>query len=136
MKKFISILLVFVLATSMMFILTGCGEKKEEEKKATDLSAAAGTYKGLYTKFVGDSDDAKDESEPFSLELKADGTGKSMRNDATYDLTWKLDGEKFSMTETFMGITIDYTGTLKDGKLNIFNGDPEDDFTCEYVYEK
>ena len=29
-----------------------------------------------------------------------------------------------------------YTGTLVNGKLDIFNGDPEDIWSCEYVYEK
>lgn len=40
------------------------------------------------------------------------------------------------MTEKFLGISIEYTGTLADGKLDIFNADPNDDLTCEYVYEK
>ena len=40
------------------------------------------------------------------------------------------------MEETFLGITVEYNGTLTDGKLDIFNGDPSDDLTCEYVYEK
>lgn len=35
-----------------------------------------------------------------------------------------------------MGMKIDYTGTMKGDELSIFNGDPEDDFTCEYVYLK
>ena len=120
----------------MLIVLTGCGGKNKEEAKKQDLSAYAGKYTGLYTKFVGDSDDAKDDSEEFSLELKSDGTGTSNRNGESYNLTWNLDGEKFSMTEKFMGVTIDYTGTLVDGKLDIFNGDPEDAFTYEYVYTK
>ena len=40
------------------------------------------------------------------------------------------------MTEKFLGSTIDYTGTLKDDKLDIFNGDPDDMWTYEYVYKK
>ena len=28
------------------------------------------------------------------------------------------------------------TGTLKDGELTIFNGDPSSDLTYEYVYKK
>ena len=76
------------------------------------------------------------EEEEFSLELKKNGTGKHNRNDMSFDVTWKLDGEDFTMQETFLGMTIDYTGTLKDGELDIFNGDPEDIWTYEYVYEK
>ena len=85
---------------------------------------AAGTYKGIYTKFVGDDDDAKVTDEVFSLD------------DLDINVTWTLDGEKFTMQETFMGIKLDYTGTLVNGKLDIFNGDPEDIWSCEYVYEK
>ena len=40
------------------------------------------------------------------------------------------------MTEKFLGMTIDYTGTLKDGELHIYNGDPSSDLTYEYVYKK
>ena len=40
------------------------------------------------------------------------------------------------MTETFAGMSIDYNGTLDDGKLEIYNGDKDDDFTYMYVYEK
>ena len=97
---------------------------------------AAGTYKGIYTKFVGDDDDAKVTDEVFSLELKGDGTGIHHRDDLDINVTWTLDGEKFTMQETFMGIKLDYTGTLVNGKLDIFNGDPEDIWSCEYVYEK
>ena len=35
-----------------------------------------------------------------------------------------------------MGMKMDYTGTLKDGVLHLFNGDPSDVWTCEYVYQK
>ena len=40
------------------------------------------------------------------------------------------------MKETFMGISIDYTGTLKDGELHTYNDEPTDDLTYEYVYAK
>lgn len=138
MKKIIHVLLVIALLLTSIFVLTACGEEEEESKssKKQTLKAAAGNYEGKYTKFVGDTDENKNEEDEFSLELKADGTGISSREGEEYELTWKLKGEKFSMTETFMGLTIDYTGTLKDGKLDIFNGDPKEDFTCEYVYEK
>ncbi len=85
---------------------------------------------------MGDNEDAKVTNEEFSLVLEANGKGKFIRDGAEFDLTWKLDGENFSMTETFLGISNDYTGTLKDGKLDIFNGDPEEPFTCEYYFEK
>ena len=112
-----------------VFLFTGCESKP-------DLKTVAGTYDGQYTKFVGDPEDAKNTEDVFSIELKEDGTGTHHRDDLDINVTWTLDGENFTMKETFLGITIDYTGTLKDGKLDIFNGDPSNDFTCEYVYQK
>ena len=132
-KKFFVVLLLAVLVIG----ITGCGKKETSDKsKKEDKSVYAGTYVGKYTKFVGDSDSSKNEEEEFSLELKKDGTGIHNRNDNSYDVKWSIKGSKFKMTETFLGISIDYTGILKDGKLNIFNGDPDDDLTLEYVYEK
>ena len=133
MKKIISIALVVMLLIAGLFVLTGCGK---DDGNKQDLSAVAGTYKGKYTKFVGDPDTAKNDKEEFTLELKADGTGTHNRDDSSFKVTWSLDGENFKMSETFIGDPIEYTGTLKDGKLDIFNGDPNNDLSCEYVYEK
>ena len=120
---------------AIKIVLTGCNNDKDDKKEEkVDLSAAAGTYKGIYTKFVGD--DTKVEDEEFSLELKDDGTGVSNRDGASYKLTWSLKGKEFKMTETFAGMSIDYNGTLDNGKLEIYNGDKDNDFTYMYVYEK
>ena len=120
--KLIALILTLALLTC---VFAACSENP--------LKAYAGTYEGKYTKYVGD--ETKDEEEKFSLVLKDDGTGTSSRG-ADYKVTWTLEGEKFTMQETFMGMTIDYTGTLKDGNLDIFNGDPTNALTCEYVYAK
>ena len=93
-------------------------------------------WKGIYTKFVGDPDTSKDTSEEFYLELYEDGTGVHHRSDMDFKVTWELKGEDFTMSETFIGDPIVYTGTLSGNSLHLFNGDPENDFTCEYVYEK
>lgn len=125
MKKKMFFLAVFVI---FAFALTACGGNK--------LKDYAGTYKGEYTKLVGESDEDKNTSDEFSLELKDDGTGVHNRDGESYKVKWELDGENFKMTETFLSISIDYEGTLKDGKLDIFNGDKTNDFTYEYVYTK
>ena len=125
MKKSLKTLLaVFVLVS--VFALSGCGKK--------DLSSYVGSYKGEYTKMVIDTE--KNTDEEFSVELKSDGTGVSRRNGAEYNITWSIDGENFKMTERFGPLTIDYNGTLKDGKLDIFNGDKEQPATYEYIYNK
>lgn len=95
-------------------------------------AAAAGEWTGVYCKFVGDENGVTDE--PFSLTLNADGTGSHHRDGESYSVTWTLEDEDFSMTETFLGMTNDYTGTLSDGVLHLYNGDPTDDLTYEYVY--
>ena len=120
------------------------GEKPTEVKKtvkevkvaSAETQAAAGNYKGLYTKFVADSDDAKNTSEPFRLELKDDGTGMSFRNDLEIKVPdWSVEDGNVKLTEKFLG-TIDYTGTLEGNTLSLFNGDPEAPLTCQYVFEK
>lgn len=125
MKK----LLVLTLAALMLLALGACGKKEP-----TPQELAAGTYKLVHCKFVGD--DEWQTEEGVYLVLNADGTGTSTRSDETYKMTWTVEGEKFTMKETFMGITLDYTGTLKDGELHTYNGDPADPLTYEYVYAK
>lgn len=125
MKKFITLLLAVMV---VMSCLVGCGKGGNSA-----LKDAAGTYKCTQTKMVGDEEWVDAES---TLELKANGKGVHHRNDLDIDIEWTLEGENFTMKETFMGMTIDYTGTLKDGKLDLFNGDPEDIWTYEYDYVK
>ena len=133
MRKITAVLLIFV----MILTLAACGKKDGKEAGGAKIDPAmaevAGSYEGVRLKMVGD--DALIDEE-FSVELKADGTGTSTRDGDTYKMTWTLDGEKFTMKETFAGMSIDYTGTLVDGVLDIFNGDPTDSFTYEYVYQK
>ncbi|MBQ1520773.1 MAG: hypothetical protein IIZ56_04775 [Clostridia bacterium] len=131
MKRTAKIVISALLVLSLVLAFAACGGSSGGAS-----NAAAGTYKGVWHKFVGDNEDAKVTNEEFSLVLEANGKGKFIRDGAEFNLTWKLDGENFSMTETFLGISNDYTGTLKDGKLDIFNGDPEEPFTCEYYFEK
>ena len=125
MKKALKTLLAVLVLVSV-FALSGCGKK--------DLSSYAGSYKGEYTKMVIDTE--KTTGEEFSVELKSNGTGISRRNGAEYNISWSLNGDNFKMTEKFGPLTIDYNGTLKDGVLDIFNGDKEQPATYEYVYKK
>ena len=107
---------------------------KEEKMITEEMKAAAGTYKGLYTKFVGAEE--KDESKPFKLVLKEDGTGTHFRNDLEIKIPdWSIENGEIKLTEKFLG-TIDYTGKLDGNSLTLFNDDPEKPLTCSYVYEK
>lgn len=126
MKKSLNFLFVVALF-AMVFTLTGCGK---------DLSAYAGNYVGERSKFVGDAEWQAADEEPFSLELKDNGKGTFTRDGSSFDVTWELDGEKFTMKETFLALTNEYNGTLKDGKLHIYNGDASNDLTYEYELSK
>ena len=107
------------------------------EKVASEETAnAAGTYKGIYTKFVGDPDTAKNDKEEFSLVLEPNGTGKSIRDGLEIKVPdWSVEDGKFKLTEEFIG-TIYYTGTLDGKSLVLYNDDPEKPVTCMYVFEK
>lgn len=107
--------------------------RKEEKTLTPEMIAAVGIYKGLYTKLVGDE---KQNEETFQLELKDDGTGRQQRNNLDIKIPdWNVENGKVTLTEKFLG-KIDYTGTLEGTKLSLFNGDPTNPFTMEYVYEK
>ncbi|MBR0135770.1 MAG: hypothetical protein IJM18_06190 [Clostridia bacterium] len=114
----------------------GCGNaaEKADDNRPSPLAGFAGEYRGVYKKFVGDA--VKVTDEPFTLLLKEDGSGTFTRDGYNFDVTWSIDGDKISVTETFVGISIEYNGTLKDGVLDIFNGEPEDPLTCEYVLNR
>ena len=125
MKK---VILCSVFVFFGLILLTGCGK--------SNLKEYAGIYKLEYSKYVGDPDTAKNTTETAELVLNEDGTGKSNRNGASYDVEWSIDGENITLTEKFMGIKLDYNGTLKNGKLDLFNGDKTNDLTNETVYNK
>ena len=123
MKKILAILLVCVCLSTMLAACGGGGGNPN-----------AGTYTGVYGKWVGD--ETQEDITANKLELKGDGTGTHYRDDLELKITWTVEGEKFSMTEKFLGVTMDYTGTIKNGEIHVFNGDPEDMLTYEYVYKK
>ena len=105
-------------------LLVGCGK---------DLSDYQGTYVLEFSKYVGDVDTATDNSYA-EMVLESDGTGKSIRNSVTYDIEWSIDGEDVTIKEN--SSKIEYNGTLKDNKLDIFDGDKENALTKEMIYIK
>lgn len=130
MKKSIALLLA-VLTLCTVFAFTAC---KKDDGKGAENDKGPGTFVCEKYKFVGDTEWSTDTE--WKLVLGADGEGTSSRDGEEYKLTWKLDGEKITVTETFLTITLEYTGTLKDGVIDLFNGDPENDLTCEYIFSK
>ncbi len=107
---------------------------KEVKEVTPEMKAAAGEYKRLYTKMV--CSDEKETDKEAKLVLNEDGTGKSYRDDLEIKIKeWSVNGTEFKMTEKFLG-TIDYTGTIEGGKIDVFNDDPSKPMTYEYVFEK
>ena len=107
---------------------------KEVKEITPEMQAAAGEYKRLYIKMV--CSETKEDQEEAKLILNADGTGTSYRDDLEIKIKeWSINGTEFKMTEKFLG-TIDYVGTLENGHLDIFNGDPSNGMTYEYVFDK
>ena len=125
MKRTVAVLLI-VLLVCMMF--TGCIKKNRDP--------VLGSWRGVYIKFVADSEENEYAEDQFYLDLEKGGKGTHHRDNLDFDIVWALDGKDFTMTETYAGLTVVYKGKMTGEKLDIFNGDPEDPWTCEYVYEK
>ncbi len=107
---------------------------KEVKEITPEMEAVAGEYKRLYIKMV--CSDQKETDKEARLVLNADGTGMSYRDDLEIKIKeWTINGTEFKMTEKFLG-TIDYTGTLENGTISAFNGDPTNPMTYEYVFAK
>lgn len=121
-----SLTLLLVLSV-LLALLAGCGLSPGQ--------SAAGIYVGQFTHVMGDPENVRDTS-PFSLELKADGTGVHHRDGMDFELRWELEGEKITVTERFIGVELPYNGTLRNRELVLFNGDPANPWTVEYVYLK
>lgn len=131
-KRISLLLVVLLLAVSLI----ACQKDKDTEETSKEPDPAVGTYAGVYRKWVGSEEPTPAEDDPFSMDLNADGTGTFHRDEMDFELTWTLDGTAITIKETFLGMTNDYTGTLENGKLHIFNGDPENELTYEYMFEK
>ena len=142
-RKLLPRMICAVLAALLVMGLTACGGGGKSSPSPTPVptpvptvNPAVGEWTGEYRKFVGDPDDAKNTEDPFTLVLTEDGKGFFKRDDNEFEVSWTLEGEAFTMQETYLMFTNDYTGILKDDALNLFNGDPEDIWTCEYVFHR
>ena len=90
MKRTLSILLAAVL---LLGLLTACGSKTDPNVGVYKLESLSG----------------------MTVELKADGKATFTTEGEANEVTWKLDGDKLSLTAD--GDTLE--GTLKDGKITL-----------------
>ena len=149
--------LVIVLALCAILAFASCGKSNNDNKSneaaeqkteaatkaatdaatdaATETEAAANAevevYTGTKSKFVGDTEWTEDE---FKLELNGDGTAALTYDGFTHNLTYTLVDDDLSMTEA--GLGTEYTGTFNGDELHLYNGDPTNDLTYEWLLAK
>lgn len=109
-----------------LLVLTGCSNAMKEY---------AGTYELEYQKYVGDPDTAKTQ-EVWTIVLNEDGTGKSNRNGASYNVEWSVSGDEIKLSEVFGTIANEFNGTIRGARMDIFNGDKTQEITLEAVFNK
>lgn len=106
----LKIAVALLIAAAMLLSLTACGDKGPD---VTGKYICVGeSYGGEY-------------SEPYSeswIELKKGGKGTYFSG-FEFNLKWKLDGENFTGTVTFLGMEETMEGTLKDGVMEVSYGD-------------
>ena len=103
--------IIFVLIIMMLLGLTACGDKGEDV-----------TGKYLCTGESYFDGELQAPAEESWLELKKGGKG-TYYSGFEFDLKWKLDGENFSGTVSFLGMENAMEGTLKNGVIDVKYGD-------------
>ena len=152
MKKSKRVLVIFLCMCMLATALVACGNNQTVEN-------VSGTYKGQYRKLVGDPDDSKNTSDSFSIILNSDGTGIFKRDGTDYTISeWNISGTSFTMEEKIEYKTSDYTsiqdyeeslakvafgpqvirytGVLDDNILEIYDGNPDNATTNQYILSK
>lgn len=110
MKKNAKICLAILLTIGILFSLTACA-------KGADVS---GKYLCVGQSYFDEEPTAPDDGS--YIELKKNGKG-TYYSGFSFDLKWKLDGEAFTGTVSFLGLEDTMSGTLKDGYLDVTYGD-------------
>ena len=102
-------LILLFLVLSMALSITACGDK------APDVT---GRYEVVSAKW----EDGSGTTDGEWIELKKGGKG-TLYMGFEFDLEWKLNGENFTGTLSFLGIEESLDGTLENGVLSVQYGD-------------
>lgn len=112
-----AILLIFV------FIISACSSNKV-------MDSAKGTYNFVYEKGPLISSTEFD----YQFILDGYGGGEYIHKGSTHKVKYKLEGTTINLTDTITGIK--YTGTLQNGELHIYDGNPNGLNVTEFLYQK
>ncbi len=112
-------LILLFLVLSMALSITACGDK------APDVT---GRYEVVSAKW----EDGSGTTDGEWIELKKGGKG-TLYMGFEFDLEWKLNGENFTGTLSFLGINESLDGTLENGVLSVQYGDVSYVFTKDGV---
>ncbi len=115
MKRIITTLLMIA---TLMILCVGCGKSKDVSGTYKISSIGGQSVADLQKQYDDAGMDVKI-ADMFKLELKSDGTFTMEYAGESESGTYKVDGEKISMT--IDGDTQE--GTIKDGKITLGEGD-------------
>ena len=113
-----------IIAISIIFVLiiTACSSNKV-------MDSAKGTYNFVYEKGPLISSTEFD----YQFILDGYGGGEYIHKGSTHKVKYKLEGTTINLTDTITGIK--YTGTLQNGELHIYDGNPNGLNVTEFLYQ-
>lgn len=130
--------LVICLTVCGLTALTACGQPENPTAVGRSYSINSGVSTGENISesmsIAGTYVSSESVEEDRILILNEDGTGIHKRDGQEFECTWRMDGATFILQDKYMSLTVDYTGKIDVGKLQLHNGDPGDETT--YNYEK
>lgn len=112
-KRYVVLVMMLVMA---MFVLGGCGKKKDEVAGAYKFYAMEeeGGYVSIDLFKESGGEEMADFFEGFVLVLKEDGTG-TLTMDEELPMTWKRDGDHLTLTND----GVDGNATYKSGVIEL-----------------
>ncbi len=111
--------------SSVMIIivfLIGCTNKAEVDE-------AVGKYYFVYERAPLHYYDDLD----YIMTLDGYGKGEWKREDKIHNIKYTLNGNNIKIEDKLTGIY--YNGTVSDGQLHLYDGDPNDMMVTEYMFE-
>ena len=94
------------------------------------MDSAKGTYNFVYEKGPLISSTEFD----YQFILDGYGGGEYIHKGSTHKVKYKLEGTTINLTDTITGIK--YNGTLQNGELHIYDGNPNGLNVTEFLYQK